>query len=215
MSRILLFADRVGITPSYAPALQRIMVGAGLLQTTIVRRSYDRFPISKLLHYSKNRKQPGFVQDPTANRLVETWVYEQVALAKPEGVVVMDPALLFMFNNNWNQATLDTLRGGVYWPNKSKIPWLVTLPITAINTHAKAKDIAALNNGYSDKAEWEESIQVDIDYGDDADDDDDDDDDSDQNEDRMHWHEPFVVPYGKYVLGADFAKLGRVLRSFE
>lgn len=111
--------------------------------------------------------------------------------------------MLFMMNDDWTQATLDRLRGGVYLIDG--IPWLVMLPITAVNTKTKKADIAKLNSGFTERTEWEATQN--------SDDDDEEPDDDDQDDlARMEWHEPILVPMGRAMIRFDIQKAGRLIQ---
>jgi hypothetical protein len=65
----------------------------------------------------------------------------------------------------------------------------------------KTSDIAKLNEGYTDKADWEDFRNAE----------DGEEEDEDDDESSMEWHEPIVVPYGRAVLEFDFQKVARLM----
>jgi len=214
--RGLVFVDAIGITSGYKPIWLKLLAKAGITEVNThvtTRSSYQHISGKKHLEWKKTRKQPGFNTDPTMQRRVESWVDDCVAMHKPDLVICFDPALLFLLNPDWSQATLDKLRGGLYI--EKGIPWVVTLPLTAYHSRAKSNDIAKLNEGFVEKGEFED-FKKEIDYENlNKDEDDDEDDERDQESDnekaRMEWHEPVIIPFGKIVLGFDLAKVGRLL----
>lgn len=195
MPKILLFEDKLGITTGYESIWQSLLVQTGFASTGIDRRNSFRTLGNKvqLLHRSGNRKAPGFNPEPRTQEIIRAWVLAQVNALNPDAIIVMDPAILFMLNPDWDQATLDNLRGGVYWIQRR--PTIVMLPISAWHTQKKETDLARLNSGFTEESEWEEEHG-----GDEI--------DADLNQ---MWIEPVVVPYGKFVLKSDLIKIRRIL----
>lgn len=194
---ILLFEDKLGITSGYESIWQTLLMKTGLVGLTIHRRSTYKALASKIMLLTKkgNRKSPGFNEDPAAQHALRNWVSSQINQTKPTLIICMDPALFFLFNSDWNQATTDNMRGGNY--NLAGIPCIISLPLSAWHTKKSEKDIARLNEGYTDKEEWEE------DHGGDE---------TDSENPGAIWLEPMSVPYGRFVLQKDLEKVSRVLR---
>lgn len=200
MSRsILLFEDKLGISTGYESIWQSLLLKSGLAGIEVNRRNSFRSLSSKvmLLTRSGNRKAPGFNPDGRAQGIISQWVRAQCSILKPDAIICMDPAILFMFNPDWNQATLDNLRGGVY--AVGKIPVVIMLPITAWHTTKKETDIARMNEGYTSESEWEEEHG-----GDET--------DADLNQ---LWIEPVSVPFGRWILKADLLKTRRILERMD
>lgn len=196
--KILLFEDKLGITSGYESIWQSILLQARLVDVRILRRnSYSYFGNRvPLLSRKGNRKQPGFNPDPRVQNLITRWIENECEQVLPTICICMDPALMFLANPDWDQATGDNLRGGNY--RIMGRPWVFTLPISAWHRKKSEKDIAKLNEGYVDKEEWEE------DHGGDS---------QDTEQAGAIWMEPVTVPEGRFVLRADIAKAGRVLRK--
>ena len=202
---VLVFEDKVGISDGYKGIFRGLLERSGLGESAarvITRSAYRTFSTGDLLEWSKQRKQPG----PTTNRAkqlrIMQWVEQVVTQHEADAAVVMDPALLFIFNPDWNQCTLDRLRGGTYI--HLGIPFVISLPVTAWHSKAKAKDIAKLNDGFVEKGDFEEYR---------AQEEDDEDVDLEGDSDgSMEWHEPVVVPYGRIVLQFDLEKVARLVR---
>lgn len=217
--RLLVFMDAVGVTEGYKPIWHRLLnlVGITDVNTQVtLRSSYHHFSGKQHLEWKKTRKQPGFNTDEMMQRRVTNWVVSVIEQHEPDLIVCFDPALLFLLNPDWGQATLDRLRGGLYIA--MNVPWVVTLPLTAYHTKAKSTDIAKLNQGFVEKGDFND-FQKELEYNTIDSDDGDDEDDQDQetesdrrNEDsRMEWHEPIIIPFGKTVLRYDFEKVQRLL----
>lgn len=195
MPAILIFEDKLGITAGYESIWANLMLSSGLARYDVIRRNSFR-SLGKnlqLLVRKGNRVTPGFNPDEQAQYKIRTWVLSQVQTLKPLGIICMDPVILFMLNPDWDQATLDTLRGGVY--RIEGIPTVVSLPISAWHTKKQMKDIARMNEGHMEQDDWEMA------HGGDE---------SDLELNHL-WLEPTVVPYGKFVLSADIKKFARVI----
>lgn len=204
--RMLVFQDSVGITSGYKGLWEALLKRCGLTDDVCIvslRSTYSFFPKGKLLQWDKGRKQPKHTTNPMWMKDIREFVATCVSQHNPDLIVCMDPALLFMLNPVRDQCTLDRLRGGLYIVGD--LPWVVTLPLTALHTKMKTSDIAKLNEGYTDKADWEDFRSAE-----DGEEEDEEDDDS-----SMEWHEPIVVPYGRAVLDFDFQKVSRLLRKIS
>ena len=195
MPAILVFEDKLGITSGYESIWANLIMTSGLVKYDMIRRNSFRSlgKAMQLLVRKGNRVTPGFNPDEQVQHRIRGWVMSQITALKPVGILCMDPVILFMLNPDWDQATLDTLRGGVY--RIQGIPVVVSLPISAWHVKKQMKDIARMNEGHSEKDEWEEEHG-----GDETD-----------SELNLIWMEPVVVPYGKFVLSADIKKLARVI----
>lgn len=215
MLRILVVQDKLGITDAYRGHWNMMTLAAGLTQPWInfvFVSAWRDFRQDQLLTFKHNRKTPGFNIDPLNQVKLLNWLKDKMELHRISMVVLMDPAFFFLVNQNWDQATTENLRGGVYTIKNARgedVTVLVTAPIHSINTQMKAKDIAALNNGISEREEFDEL------YGS-GDESDSDEDDSDDNEARiMEWYNPIVVPFGRHCFQSDLYKLGRLARSWK
>lgn len=192
---ILFFSDKLGISQGYQNLWHSLLNSVGLMDYTFIERNSFRSlgNTVQLLTRIGNRKAPGFNPDPTAQQAIRSWALTQIQVINPLAIACWDPALLFLVNPNWEQATIDLLRGGVY--RVLERPFLVMLPVSAWHTQKKQKDIIAMNDGYADQEEWEEAhggVELD-------------------SELNNMWIEPLVVPYGRFVLKADLLKLNRVI----
>jgi hypothetical protein len=203
---ILVFEDAVGITKGYRPIFDRLIRGAGLTDSTVrisIRSTYRRFDKRMLLHWQPPRKTPGFNPKPAVQNQVRAFINECIAQHEADFVLCMDPAILFLYNPDWTQAKLDTLRGGVYLyetPTGKVVPTLVTLPMTAFHSKVSSKDIAKLNEGFIEKAdfeEWRDSEESE--------------EEESSEDETMEWHEPITIAMGHIQLMFDFAKMGRII----
>jgi hypothetical protein len=199
--RVLVFQDSVGITHNYLNIWKGLLEENGLPNRLVevqLRSAYTHFRKNQILEWHKARKQPGWSTNIKTQWELAKWTQACIVAFRPDFVICQDPSMLFMVNKEWNQGTLDRLRGGTYVIDS--IPWLVMLPITAFHTKMKKADIAKLNEGFTEKSDWA-ADQVS-------------EEDSDDEEDeaaKMEWHEPIVVPYGRAVIRFDLQKCGRIL----
>lgn len=225
-SRLLVFEDRLGFSDGYKGIWERLCNNAGMGSSLVritSRSAYRIFSSREILEWKPPRKQPGFSSKPHVQNALRTWVKNVVGDYNPDGIICMDPALFFMCNPSWEQATVDRLRGGVYIIDD--VPWLISFPISAYHSKAKPKDLAKLNDGFVEKGDFEE-YKSSLDDGEESEDDDDDNDgpmtfERDSDDDKhvtrsmMQWHEPVIVPYGRIVLSFDLAKMGRILEKLR
>lgn len=208
---VLVFEDAVGITKAYRPIFDRICRKGGLSESTTrfsIRSTYRKFDKQLLLKWKPPRKTPGFNEDPRVQRSLQLYVDECIRQHEADFVLCMDPSILFLYNPDWSQAKLDTLRGGVYLYDSGgrTIPTLVTLPLTAFHSKVSSKDIAKLNEGFTEKADFEEWRNSEEDESEDA---------PEDEEEEMQWHEPTIVPMGHIQLMFDFAKMARILGRMD
>ncbi len=199
MTNIILFEDKLGISDGYRDLWASLLLVHEFAGVNVIRRSAYRIFGKQLplLIAKGNRKTPGFNPDGHVQNVLRSWVNQEIDFLKPIICLCMDPSILFLFNPDWNQSTIDTLRGGVYLHRK--VPFVIMFPISAWHSKKKQKDIARLNDGYSDKEEWEAQQELD---------------ESDKEEADMHvWLDPVSVPYGKFVLHSDLAKANRVYKK--
>lgn len=223
-AKLLVLMDKVGISDGYKGIWENLCRKHGLPDSFVrisLRSTYRTFQSNRILEWHLPSKLPGFSTNSNTQDALRRWVQEVIIQHEPDAILCMDPALLFLYNDNWNQAKLDTLRGGVYI--LFGIPHVVCFPITAYHSKAKPKDLAKLNDGFIEKGDFTEFQQEStIDGDDDSEDEDDDEDkaatfDRDSDDDRhvtrhmMQWHDPIVVPYGRIVLGFDLEKTSRIL----
>lgn len=224
---ILVFEDKLGITPAYKTSWHGILLNAGLMQPEYrfyYAKSYRQFSQRELLTWKGNRKTPGFNEDPAIQIRLLRWVWSQIELTKANVIVLMDPALFFLVNQDWNQATTELLRGGQYkikTPDRQDIVVFVMAAISSLNRGMKPKDVAAINNGFSSKEEWDETygsqekvapVTLEVDEDESTEDSDDTPDEEDEAP-REEFLFPVVIPYGKYCFRADVQKLGHILRE--
>ena len=191
---ILLFEDKLGITANYIPVWEQMCLRAGLHPHHFRRYSIWKSTLpegtkSKLLVSKGNRKTPGF--NPEMVGAIRAWADFTIDSIKPNFIVLMDMTLLCLIDQNWDTATIDNHRGGVY--SYKGIKLLVMTPISAINTNRSVKDIKAMNDG----AESEEEFNL------------------DEHDPNELFVEPYTIKSGRWIFRADLQKLARVYGKNE
>lgn len=228
--QILVFQDKLGITAGYESIWNSLLIGARIDGHNFKRFSSYNSPIGKLhlLIKKKNRKTPGFNPDIVGK--VRQWFETHCDGNKPDAVLVMDPALFGLFESEWDSATTDKMRGGVYYYKTSagnKFPVVITTPISAVHRRMDPKEIAILNQGVYSEAEFYE-LQAQRKALSDAEEDDSESEDDEETsegseeeskepeeeKDDEEFHEeffmpPYKIPYGRFVLRTDLGKLKR------
>jgi hypothetical protein len=224
---ILYFEDPIGVTAGYRRIFDHL--SKGLAQNVSLYRVFRK---EQILARKGNRVQPGYSFDPVVIHGVLSKYNELVERYKPRITVLTDPALLFLCmldpDADWDWATIDNLRGGIYVRGGHTIA--VTYPLTAWNRDVRERDIAAANEGFSSKEEFDEaSVEEGPEESDDEPGDvpegDGDDSDPDgpapveinsRGEATIFW-QPIQtkVAVGKFCLESDWAKIHRVLATLK
>lgn len=227
--QLLYIEDKVGVTPGYLPLFEGLLTRAGFDQTSYRRFSiYRRYATTPfLVKFNHNRK--ALTWDPKKIRIIKDAAEEILLRLEPTVVMCACPAMIGILDLDPEWATLDNLRGGVYYPFKSipETPLVVTLPISAWHRQVKEKDLAAANKGFTDQEDFtdyyarkadeyeaakaakldgtsENGVVIDNETGEELDE------RPDYDEDQM-WYEPLAVPYGRFVIKADLNKAHRLM----
>lgn len=189
---ILYFEDPIGVTQGYRRLFGEL--SRGLAQECSLYRIFRK---EDLLVYKGNRKSPGYDPDPRRIHAVTDSVRTLVGRFHPEVLVVTDPSLLFLCvmdrDADWQWATIDNLRGGVY--RAFDRPLIVTYPLTAWYSQVSEKDIAAVNYGFVDEEQLEDSMR----------------------EEGSVFYDPIQtkVSVGRFCLQQDWMKIHRILAKQE
>lgn len=141
-AKILYITDKSGVSEGYNKAFNTMLANAGLRrQQIIITHIYGL--VSNALIKKGNRKAPGF--NPEKIDQIHAAFNQRVDAVQPDIIVCSCPAVLGLFVDwDWNLATLDKCRGGVY--NYRGIPVVVTLPITAIHAHVDERALKAFDD---------------------------------------------------------------------
>lgn len=216
---ILWFIDRFGHPGSYHALWLKAVSQAGLnaRDTRIV--SLHRQMKGQLLTKYMSRKAPTWIPE-RANEIKATMA-KYIVEVKPRLVVLSAPEALAILDIHPEHATLNALRGSVYWLHG--VPFVVTLPITAWVTKVSTKDLHAANFGFesADQMQAAEAAKdVTHEEPDDSDDEAESDSDADTSEadsdaaDSDHdsyFYEPVLSPVGQFAIVADYGKIKRIL----
>lgn len=205
---ILYIQDPIGISSNMMPLFHR------LSQDRAVPVSlYRLMSKNTLLRVLKNRKAPAFSNNAVTQTKIKQQLDEWLAYYQPRVIVTSDPATLFLCDPtpelNYMWMTIDNMRGGVY--TYRGIPLIITYPPTAWYREIRERDIAKVNDGFSDKDSFESAMTVDNDTGEKVETPDDDDDD-----DKVFYAPVLTkVQVGKFTLTHDWAKVHRIAAQHE
>jgi len=129
--RILYFQDKLGVTDGYNKIFNYLLAKSGIRRAQVQLTSIYGV-VDKALIKKGNRTTPGF--NPERIDQIRAAVLQRIESHKPDLIVVSCPATLGLLTDwDWNRATIDKCRGGVY--SIGGIPSIVVLPISAIHSH--------------------------------------------------------------------------------
>lgn len=130
-SRILYMTDKFKVSRGYEPAFTKMLNKCGIKRMQVVLADIYGIVDTPLIRKG-NEKTWRF--NPERKEAIRLAFEQRIQAVRPGIIVVSDPAVLgILVGWDWNLATLDKCRGGVYHFNG--IPVIVTYPITVINTH--------------------------------------------------------------------------------
>lgn len=148
-AKILYITDKMGISDGYNKAFNQMLVNSGLRRQQIILSNIYGLVHNALIKKG-NRKAPGF--NPEKIDAITAAFDQRVSAIKPDLIVCSCPAVLGLLCNwDWNLATLDKCRGGVYYYRG--IPVVVTFPITAIHSHIDERALRSVDDDDSVKSE--------------------------------------------------------------
>lgn len=129
--RILYFTDKLGVTEGYNKIFNHLLAKSDIRRAQVSIVSIYGV-IDNALIKKGNRGTPGF--NPDRVDQITSAVDQRITSHSPDLIVVSCPAVLGLLCGwDWNLATIDKCRGGVYYYRG--IPCIVTLPISAIHSH--------------------------------------------------------------------------------
>jgi hypothetical protein len=79
--------------------------------------------------------------------------------------------------------------------------------MSAFHSKVSSKDIAKLNEGFTEKADFEEWRKEEESEEESS--------DSDEDDGTMEWHEPIIIAMGHIQLMFDFAKMARIISRMD
>lgn len=131
IGKILYITDQYKVSRGYEPAFTRMLNKAGIRRQQVITADIYKLVDTPLIRKG-NEKTWRF--NPEKKEAIQGAFDLRIQAVQPTLIVVSDPAVLgVLVNWDWNLATLDKCRGGVY--NYAGIPVVVTYPVTVINTH--------------------------------------------------------------------------------
>lgn len=148
-AKILYFTDKFGVSDGYKRAFNEMMLNSGInWKNVTITHIYNL--VSNALVKKGNRKALGF--NPEKKNEIKAAFDLRINAVQPDVIVVSCPAVLGLLCDwDWNLATLDKCRGGVYYYDG--IPVLVTYPITAINSHVDERALKSVDDDDDAKSE--------------------------------------------------------------
>lgn len=140
-AKILYLTDRTGVSDGYNKAFTLMLANSGIRRNQVILSNiYTLVPDA--LVKKGNRKAPGFNAEKINE--ITAAIKQRVEAIQPDIIVTSCPAVLGLLTDwEWDLATLDKCRGGVY--NYLGITTIVTLPISAINTHVDERALKDLD----------------------------------------------------------------------
>ena len=130
-NRILYLTDKHRVSPGYNPAFTRLLNKAGIARQQVVTTDIYNL-VDKPLRKYGNRKLWSF--DPAKLDKIKAVFDQRVNAINPKIIVVSCPAILgVLTNGDESIATIEKMRGGVYYYGPDRIPTIVVYPITAIH----------------------------------------------------------------------------------
>ena len=127
--RILYLTDKFGVSQGYSKSFSLMLANCGIKRKQVIETNIYGL-VNKPLIKKGNRKAWGF--NPERKDEIEAAFNQRIETVAPDIIVCSCPAILgFLCDWDWDLATLDKCRGGVYYYRG--IPVIVTYPITAIH----------------------------------------------------------------------------------
>lgn len=145
--KILYLTDRFKVSAGYEPAFTRLLNKNGIRRQDVI--TTDIYNIVEGNPLKRKGNEVTWKFDPAKKDQIERAFLQRVAVIKPTLIVVSCPAVLG-FLSGWDSrtATVDKMRGGVYWHDN--VPVVVVLPITAIHQRLDQR-IITNDDGEEDK----------------------------------------------------------------
>lgn len=131
MARILYLTDSYKVSTGYEPAFTKLLNKAGIHRHEVIVTDIYSL-VDKPLKKRGNETVWRF--DPEKLPNIRAAFAQRVNSIRPAIIVVSCPAILgVLTNGDLSLATLEKMRGGVYYYGDDNVPTIVTYPITAIH----------------------------------------------------------------------------------
>lgn len=148
MSRILYLTDRYKVAQGYESAFTKLVGKAGINRSQIICTDIYSLVESPL---KKKGNETVWRFDPAKLPEITKAFAQRVNSIRPTVIVVSCPAVLgVLAEGDTRLATLEKMRGGVYYYGPDRIPTIVTYPITAIHQRIDSR-ILENDDGEEDK----------------------------------------------------------------
>lgn len=149
-NRVLYFTDKFRVSAGYNPAFTRMVNKAGIKRNQIVITDIYGM-VEKPL--SKYRNRNTWSYNPEQLDRIKQIFAQRVESFKPKVIVISCPAVIGIFAQSQADATLEKMRGGVYFYGEDKIPVIICYSITAIHRHVDSRIIQNEDDGTEDTIE--------------------------------------------------------------
>lgn len=197
--RVLWFVDRAGFNGRLYGLWRNAMKAATLNDVIVQVVNLEKHLHKQLIQPYGNRKAPTWI--PEYELEIETAITELIRTHDPHAVVLSAPETLGITGVPVESATLNALRGSVYW--RDELPHIVILPMSAWVTMVSEKEIQGANDQVHSYLDREETELYDGDSTGSEDEDDD---------PVFFRYEPILSPVGRFAITADLGKLNRLLK---
>lgn len=141
VARVLYMTDRYRVSAGYAPLFDKLVAQAGIRRSQIVTADIYNLVDKPLKKRRANEALMRF--DPDKKEQIAAAFEQRVKTIKPSLIVCSCPASLGIFNGwDLDSATLEKMRGGVYYYGPDRIPVIITYPITAIHQKVDSRIVS-------------------------------------------------------------------------
>lgn len=148
-SKILYMTDKIGVSDGYNRAFNLMLAQSGIRRQQVILGSIYGLVANALIKKG-NRLAPGF--NPEKKEEITAAFNHRVDAIRPDLIVCSCPAILGLLCDwDWNLATLDKCRGGVY--TYRGIPVVVVYPITAIHRQVDERALKGIDDDDDVKSE--------------------------------------------------------------
>lgn len=131
MGRILYITDRYKVSQGYEPSFTKLLNKAGIRRNEVTCADIYNL-VEKPLYKKGNETLWRF--NPAKLSEISKAFAQRVNAIRPSLIVVSCPAVIaVLVGGDSRLATLEKMRGGVYYYGEDRIPVIVTYPITAIH----------------------------------------------------------------------------------
>lgn len=140
MSRILHLTDRYKVSAGYEPAFGHMLGKSGIRRHEVIVTDIYNLVENPL---KKRANESIWRFDPEKLGAIRAAFEQRINAIRPKIIVVSCPAIIgVLAEGDSRLATLEKMRGGVYYYGPDRIPTIVTYPITAINQRIDSRIVS-------------------------------------------------------------------------